>query len=463
MTRPNGITTNYSYDNLSRLLSVLHQNGSTTLDGASYTVDNAGNRTSKTDQYANVTSNYTAACPERSRRNPIYELTQVTQATTTTESYTYDAVGNRLSSLGVSPYSVNVSNELTSTPSTTYTYDSNGNTSTKVDSTGTTQYFWDFENRLSSVTLPGTGGTVSFAYAPFGRRIKKVSNAGTSIYAYDGDNLVEETNASGAVVARYSLTQYVDEPLAMLRSGTTSYYQADGLSSITSLSNAAGALAQTYTYDSFGKLTNSSGSLTNPFRYTARDFDTETNLQFSRARYYDPLIGRFISEDPQRFNASINFYAYVDDDPVNWMDPAGLDKAEVCCRPLRKAKPFLMIWNHCYIKITDSNGQSHTWGILPDKKGVRRPEKDDKRNRGGKCKNAPGEQCAIDNLRKGLDDDADSGTCPSCGSNYHNWWRRFAGYNSNTYVFNMISNYGLTPPPEPRSPGYNPAPGGWYH
>ncbi len=124
MTRPNSITTNYSYDNLSRLLSVLHQSGSTTLDGATYTVDNAGNRTAKTDQYANVTSNYTY--------DPIYELTQVTQATNTTESYTFDAVGNRLSSLGVSSYTNNSSNELTSTSSTTYTYDSNGNTATEV-------------------------------------------------------------------------------------------------------------------------------------------------------------------------------------------------------------------------------------------------------------------------------------------------------------------------------------------
>ena len=344
-----------------------------------------------------------------------------------------------------------------------HAYDYNGNTLTKVVGSNTTSFAWDYENRLSSVTLPGSGGTVSFKYDPFGRRIYKSSSSGTSIYAYDGDNLVEETNASGGVVARYSQTENIDEPLAMLRSGVTSYYQADGLGSVTSLSNAAGALAQTYTFDSFGKLTASSGSLVNPFQYTARDFDSETNLQFSRARYYDPSTGRFINEDPMRFNASINFYAYVDDDPVNWMDPAGLDKAEVCCRPLRKAKPFLMIWHHCYIKITDSNGKSDTWGILPDKKGVQRPVKNDPRNSGGKCKNAPGEQCAIDNLRKGLDDDADSGTCPSCGSNYHNSWWRFAGYNSNTYVYNMISNYGLTPPPEPRSPGYNPAPGGWYH
>jgi RHS repeat-associated protein len=271
-----------------------------------------------------VTSNYTAACPERSRRNPIYELTQVTQATTTTESYTYDAVGNRLSSLGVSPYSVNVSNELTSTPSTTYTYDYNGNTATKVDSTGTTTYAWDFENRLTSVTLPGSGGTVSFAYDPFGRRIKKVTSSTTSVFAYDGDNLVEETNAAGAVVARYEDTQNIDEPLAMLRGGATSYYHADGLGSVTSLSNGTGSLAQTYGYDSFGKQTSSSGSLTNPFQYTARESDTETRLYYYRARYYDPNTGRFVSEDPVDFEAGTNFYDYVANDPTVFIDPWGL-------------------------------------------------------------------------------------------------------------------------------------------
>jgi len=77
-------------------------------------------------------------------------------------SYTYDPVGNRLSSLGVSPYSVNVSNQLTSTPNTIYSYDYNGNTQTKVVGTNTTSYSWDFENRLASVTLPGFGGTVAF-------------------------------------------------------------------------------------------------------------------------------------------------------------------------------------------------------------------------------------------------------------------------------------------------------------
>src|SRR3989442_13104365 len=107
---------------------------------------------------------------------------------------------------------------------------------------------------------------------------------------------MEKTNSWGAVFPRYEATQNTDEPLAMLRSGATSYYHADGLGSVTSLSSAAGSIANTYTYDSFGKLTNSTGSLVNPFRYTARESDTETGLYYYRGRYYDRSIGRFVNE-----------------------------------------------------------------------------------------------------------------------------------------------------------------------
>ncbi len=100
------------------------------------------------------------------------------QGTTTTESYTYDAVGNRLSSLGLSPYTYNTSNELTSTPSATYTYDNNGNMFSKADSTGTNQFTWDYENRLASVVLPGNGGTVTFKYDPLADASKSRSSKG---------------------------------------------------------------------------------------------------------------------------------------------------------------------------------------------------------------------------------------------------------------------------------------------
>jgi RHS repeat-associated protein len=149
----------------------------------------------------------------------------------------------------------------------------------------------------------------------------------TSIYTYDEDNLIEETNSSGAAIARYSQTQYVDEPLAMLRSAATSYYHADGLGSVTSLSSGAGSLAQTYTFDSFGKQTASSGSLTNPFQYTGRESDPETGLYYyraNRARYYDSQSGRFASEDPIKFAGGNDFYRHTKNTPATLADPRGL-------------------------------------------------------------------------------------------------------------------------------------------
>jgi RHS repeat-associated protein len=225
----------------------------------------------------------------------------------------------------VSSYTTNASNELTANSNASYTYDSNGNTLTKTVGSNTISYTWDYENRLTNVTLPGTGGTVTFNYDPFGRRIKKSSSTTTSVFAYDGDNLTEETNSSGAVVSRYTQTQNIDEPLAMLRSSATSYYNADGLGSVTSLTNSSGAAAQTYTYDSYGNVTASSGSLMNPFQYTGRESDPETGLYYYRARYYDQSSGRFLAEDPLGFGGGDgNLYRYALGSPLMYVDPTGL-------------------------------------------------------------------------------------------------------------------------------------------
>jgi YD repeat-containing protein len=198
LTRPNGITTSYSYDEMSHLLSILHKNaGGTTLDGATYTYDNAGNRKTRTPKPTGTALTYDY--------DNIYELLTAKQGATTKESYTYDLVGNRLSSLGVSPYAYNASNWLTSIPGATYNYDNNGSLISKSDGT---VYTWDYENRLTQVTMPGAGGTVTFKYDPMGRRIQKALTQGstttTTNYVYDGPNAIEEMDANGTVVARYT-------------------------------------------------------------------------------------------------------------------------------------------------------------------------------------------------------------------------------------------------------------------
>jgi RHS repeat-associated protein len=142
----------------------------------------------------------------------------------------------------------------------------------------------------------------------------------------------------------------------MRRGTTTDYYEADGLGSITSLTASNGTLAQSYTYDSFGNQTASSGSPTNFLRYTGREFDTETNLYFYRARYYDPVSGRFVSEDPARFPGGIDFYTYVENNPVNLIDPFGFCPWQVHSRPLKGA-PNLGPIAHYYFYNTQT-GQS---------------------------------------------------------------------------------------------------------
>jgi RHS repeat-associated protein len=110
----------------------------------------------------------------------------------------------------------------------------------------------------------------------------------------------------------------------MLRGTATTYYEADGLGSTTSLTTTSGSVAQTYAYDSFGNLTGSAGSLTNSLQYTGREFDAETALYYDRARYYDPSTARFVSGDPIGIEGGTNSYRYVDNSPANSTDPSGL-------------------------------------------------------------------------------------------------------------------------------------------
>ena len=204
------------------------------------------------------------------------------------------------------------------------TYDNNGNTLT--DASGKS-HTWDFENRLVSAVVPWTG-TVTFKYDPFGGRFQKSSPLGTTNYLYDGmdvgANVIEEVDNSGSTLTRYTQSDAIDQPLAILRGGATSYYHGDGLGSITSLTSTAGSLANTYSYDSFGKLSASTGGVNNPFQYTGRDNDTENGLRYYRARYYDPNVGRFLSEDPMRWTGGLDFYAYATNNPLTWTDPFGL-------------------------------------------------------------------------------------------------------------------------------------------
>jgi RHS repeat-associated protein len=179
-------------------------------------------------------------------------------------------------------------------------------------------------NRLSAssrdasgeLTSTGCSGDVPIAAEPSG---------GVTEYAYDGDNIVEQLNTSGAATARFTQGLGIDEPLEVQIGRGSYYYSADGLGSVVALTKSNGSAVNTYFgYNTFGWV-NATDTVANPFRFTGREWDSETSLYYYRARYYDPLWGRFLSEDPIRFEGDQNFFRTVFNSPLNWVDPFVLD------------------------------------------------------------------------------------------------------------------------------------------
>lgn len=334
---PNGDSATYAYDAGGRLTNLVRKNQAGAIVSRSgYALDKVGNRLSR--ETPDTTTSY--------QYDAIYRLLQALSSTpgysgnTTSkgdgipnatqqqkEFYAYDPVGNRLSSHKTKSYVYNQGNQLTANGGT-YRYDKNGNLIQKASSTGITTYDWDYENRLVKVVMPD-GTTAEFAYDPFGRRIqKKTIQGGTADitrYVYDNQSIVLEYDGSGAIVNKYLHGPHVDEPLAITTGKTTYYYHADGLGSIVALTDQSGKVVQTYEYDSFGNLKDQMNRFKQPFMYTGREWDKETGLYYYRARYYDSMVGRFLSKDPIGFGGGVNFYGYVRNNPISFVDPFGKD------------------------------------------------------------------------------------------------------------------------------------------
>lgn len=131
--------------------------------------------------------------------------------------------------------------------------------------------------------------------------IRKMAKVGKdfTIYIYDNEDILLELDSSNNIIARYTHGPGIDEPLVMEKGGALFFYHADGLGSITEITDSTGALKQQYTYSSFGKIESQlDPNFVQPYTFTAREFDPETGLHFYQARYYDSNTGRFTSEDP---------------------------------------------------------------------------------------------------------------------------------------------------------------------
>jgi len=238
-------------------------------------------------------------------------------------SYAYDNDGRRSSATGtfartglplaMNQTAYNANNQLTTWGTASLFYDLNGN----MTSDGTHSYTWDARDRLKQIDL---GNTASFTYDPFGRRATK-SNVGTSTtFLYDGANAVQEV--IGGTNTANSLSGGIDEVFQRTDTAGARSFLSDALGSTLALADSSGTLQTQYTFDPFGNTTTSGSATTNSFAYTGRELDAG-NLYFYRARYYNPTLQRFISEDPIGFAGGINFYAYVHDSPTSLVDPSG--------------------------------------------------------------------------------------------------------------------------------------------
>jgi len=326
---PNGDKMVYTPNERNQLTSVVSKNASnTTLQSFAYVeLDKAGNR----KRVNEAGGSYIKWDYDNLYRLKSEERYNSSDTLTWEAGFTYDDAGNRDSmtvNSSTTTYQYNALDQLISAGSITYDYDDRGNLSTITNGSNITTYAYNSADQLTNVTATGINAT--YAYDADGRRVKQTLGSTVTNYLWDeasayGD-VVFEYNSSGAALASYVLGG--TGIISQTRGTTTNYFLQDGQGSTRGLTNSTtGAVTDTYSYTAFGESFATTGTTVNPYRYTGQQFDTSTGLYSLRARYYNPALGRFLSQDtyPVNFGNPVEFnrYAYTANNPINAMDPSG--------------------------------------------------------------------------------------------------------------------------------------------
>ncbi len=215
---------------------------------------------------------------------------------------------------------------MTSVNGVAYTYDANGNQL----SDGARTFTYDSANRLKQV-VSGTL-TTQYAYSGDGVRRAQVVNGVQTRYLVDVaaplPQVLQETKQGATTRYLYGLGL-----IGTQDSGTWAYQHPDGLGSVRQVSNSAGQIVLAQSFTPFGAAKTAVGSAPGSFGFAGEQQDAAADLIFLRARYYDPTTGRFLTRDPYPAYAStpgtLHRYAYSRNDPVNLVDPSGLDPDRV--------------------------------------------------------------------------------------------------------------------------------------
>lgn len=336
---PNGIETLYDYDGMGRTTNIHHRksDGGPIVDFG-YTLDAAGKVTVLRKEENGILTGVEWYTYDRFDRliEVIYSEDDLCDDEDRSVTYTYDGSGNRLGMTMRSGgetaegrlYEYGNENRLlriadhTGEIIATYGYDAAGNMIQETTADRTRFFSYDERNLLISM-IDGSN-KINYAYNGEGQRVKKTVNGVETIYVNDVNQplweTVEEYRADGVMtVSRI----YGNECLAVCEAGGIAYGLADRLGSVRQVADETGEVTTSVDYDVFGATRINSGTLPDRF-FTGAEEDPESGLLFLRARYYNPLIGRFIVKDPLGITAGVNAYAYVGNDPVNYTDSQGL-------------------------------------------------------------------------------------------------------------------------------------------
>ncbi|MEF2964805.1 RHS repeat-associated core domain-containing protein [Paenibacillus sp. M1] len=216
-----------------------------------------------------------------------------------------------------------------------YTYDERGNRlnveGQQARGLTSADFTFDSLNRLSRVKVEG-GTEVSYVYNGDGLLYERVEGEQRTRYYYDEEaKLIAEANvSSGTPIISYT---YIYDLSGRLWSrvdqttGEMQYYQFNGHGDVVGLTDSQGNQLNTYTYDIWGNPEIEEETVPNVFRYSGEYWDNTTDLQYLRARWYDPNAGRFVSKDSYEGEISnplsLNLYSYVENNPLIYTDPSG--------------------------------------------------------------------------------------------------------------------------------------------
>jgi len=254
----------------------------------------------------------------------LYRLTSASYSDGKVFTYTYDAVGNRLTQTTITNttvYTYDNANRLTNVGPIAYIWDNNGN----LLNDGVFTYTYDTADRLITTTQ-GTN-TYTFKYNGLGDRLRQAANGVVTTYTLDLNAGLTQVLADGSNTYLYGMMRIGEQ-----QAGGFAYHLPDALGSVRQLANASGSVTLARSYEPYGSVMSSAGSGSSVFAFTGEQYDASTNLLYLRARYYSGAQGRFLTADTSAGDAhrpmSYNAWLYGYANPVNLTDPSGRDPCD---------------------------------------------------------------------------------------------------------------------------------------